>query len=499
MGMKSAVWMLGALCAAFCRVAAAGGVPAQSSDELQDWISTHAVVVRSIDAADDDFRDLEPLIDAIGTARVVQLGEPSHGAGSSFAAKARLIKFLHQRMGFDVVVWESGMYDLLWAQAGLRGGADAVGAAQQGILKIWSAAEQVRPLFEYAKASQASTRPLEMAGFDMQATAKDSADRFASDVRAFVGALRDPRLQRRASALVDRVLAASEDMHAYSHARARKRSELSEAGQTGQVLADSLSAWETGEGSRLRPKKQDLDRLHRASADLLALIERRRAVFEQVHATTHITFMARAISNLRDNGANAYASHGPDRPAGSTGYVPSIEVENRRDAGNADNLRWLIEEGYRGRKLVVWAHNVHVMNAYYADDWRTAYLDPRPRSMKPSGVFLAEWLKDDVYTIAFTAYEGEDGWAVAAKANPVAPAAENTLESRLHRLGKPYLFLDFRALDATPGHPLHTPQSLRFPKYDTNTLADVTQAVDAIFYIDRMAPATAIKATTGDE
>ena len=498
MGMKSAVWMLGAACAAFAWGVAAVAGPAQSSDVLQDWISTHAVAVRSIGATDDDFRDLEPLIDAIGAARVVQLGEPSHGAGSSFAAKVRLIKFLHQRMGFDVVVWESGMYDLPPVQAGLRGDADAVDAAQRGIFKIWSATEQVRPLFEYAKASQSGTQPLEMAGFDMQATAKDSAERFAADLRAFVGALRDPRLLHRASVLVDHALAASEGMHAYGHARGRKHSELSAAGQAGQALADAMAAWETGEGSRLRPKQQDLHRLQQGSAGLLALIERHRAGFEQVHATTQVTFMARAIANLRDNGANAYARNGPDRPAGSTGDVPSIEVENRRDAGNADNLRWLIEEGYRGRKLVVWAHNVHVMNAYYAEDWRNAYLDPRPRSMKPSGVFLAEWLKDDVYTIAFTAYEGEDGWVAAAKASPLAPAAEGTLESRLHRLGKPYLFLDFRALDATPGHPLRAPQSLRFPKYDTNTLADVTQAVDAIFYIDRMAPATAIKATKGE-
>ncbi|MGH9894114.1 MAG: erythromycin esterase family protein, partial [bacterium] len=68
------------------------------------------MTVRSIDPADEDFKDLEPLIKAIGSARVVQLGEPSHGAGSSFAAKARLIKFLHRRMGFDVVAWESGLY-----------------------------------------------------------------------------------------------------------------------------------------------------------------------------------------------------------------------------------------------------------------------------------------------------------------------------------------------------------------------------------------------------
>src|SRR5262245_11525127 len=82
----------------------ASSATAGAADKLQDWMAEHAVSIRSIDVKDDDFSDLEPLMAAIGTSRVVQMGEPSHGAGSAFAAKARLIKFLHQRMGFDVLV-----------------------------------------------------------------------------------------------------------------------------------------------------------------------------------------------------------------------------------------------------------------------------------------------------------------------------------------------------------------------------------------------------------
>jgi hypothetical protein len=131
---------------------------AQLSDEfsaLQKWIKANAIAVRTVDALDEDFSDLEPLANLVANVRVVQLGEPSHGAGTSFAAKVRLIKFLHQRMGFDVLVWESGFYDLERTEAGLRAGDNAVLSAQRGILKIWSASEQCRPLFEYAKESHA--------------------------------------------------------------------------------------------------------------------------------------------------------------------------------------------------------------------------------------------------------------------------------------------------------------------------------------------------------
>src|SRR3569833_49275 len=104
------------LCLLLCE-AANGAAPV---DGLQERIQKDLITVRSIDPADEDFSDLVPLIDKFGTARVVQLGEPGHGAGSSFSAKARLVKFLHERMGFEVLVWESGLYDVgLSAEQGI--------------------------------------------------------------------------------------------------------------------------------------------------------------------------------------------------------------------------------------------------------------------------------------------------------------------------------------------------------------------------------------------
>ena len=443
-------------------MALAASSAAHSSDPLQGWMAEHAVTVRSIDAGDEDFSDLEPLMTAIGSSHVVQMGEPSHGAGSAFAAKVRLIKFLHQRMGFDVLVWESGLYDVRLAQAALRTDEDPVTAARRGILTVWSNAEEVRPLLEYVKASQASTRPIDVAGMDMKPTAARTDDLFIADLRSFAGALPDPALRTRVSALVDRV-----------------------AESYGRVLAPS--------------KKEDLQAFQKAADDLLAALRSHRSSFEAVRGSLEIAFVEHAVANLRGHGTSSYHRRRADRPTGPAANVLDFEEWNRRDALMASNLQWLIKERYAGRKVIVWAHNAHLMNGYFAADWASVHAKAQPGGMKPTGAYIAELLKEDVYSIAVTTYEGEENWANGQMHGAIAPASEGSFESRLHALGKPYVFLDFRAVDGLPKHPMHTPQSMRISgygkptsPYGNDTVPDLTKAYDAVFFIDRMAPATSV-------
>ncbi|HEY1876078.1 MAG TPA: erythromycin esterase family protein, partial [Rhizomicrobium sp.] len=414
---------------------------AQSRDTLQTWLEEHVSPVRAIDATDEDFRDLEPLGDAIGAARVVQLGEPSHGAGSCFAAKARIVKYLHQRRGFDVLIWESGLYDVALAQAGMRGTDDAMTAARRGVFTLWSMAAEVKPLFDYIKASQATARPLDIAGFDMQVTADGSTERFAEDLRAFADQLRESTLRERATALVDNALT--------------MRKHLFNTKFAGQA---------------------DLADLAVAVRELGGLINDRRADFEQVRGPLGTDFMAHAIQNMvADAAFRAEFARAPATTAAR---------ESSRDAANAVNLRWLLEKQYAGRKAVVWAHDVHVMNAYYDSNFRGVHLAAEPGDMKPTGTFIADWLGKQVYTIGMTTFQGEDGFAMGGPATPVPPAPDGSLEARLHAMGHPYAFMDLRTLDRRQS------VSARLPKYDVNTVTDVSRIYGGIFYIDRMARAT---------
>lgn len=420
----------------------AGGASwAAPSGTLQTWLETHAKPVRTIDANDEDFSDLEPLGEAIGDARLVQLGEPSHGAGSCFAAKARIVKFLHRRLGFDVLIWESGMYDVALAQAGMRGADDAMTAARRGVFALWSMAAEVKPLFEYIKASQATPRPLEMAGFDMQVTADGSTARFAEDLRAFTGALRDAGLRERASALAEKALAMREHLFATKFA--------------GQA---------------------DLADLAVAVRELRGLIKDHRADFTQVRGEMGTDFMAHAVQNMAADAA--FRAEFASAPA------TTAARESSRDAANAANLRWLLEQAYAGRKAVVWAHDVHVMNAYYDSDFRGVHLTGQGGDMKPTGIFVADWFGKQVYTIGMTTYQGEDGFAMGGPATQIAPAPDGSLEARLHAMGHAFAFMDLRTLTQTGA------VSVRLPKYDINAIPDVGRIYGGLFYIDRMARAT---------
>src|SRR5438045_4042073 len=43
---------------------------------------------------------------AIGNAKVVMMGEPWHGDGGAIRARAGLIRYLHEQLGFDVLAFE---------------------------------------------------------------------------------------------------------------------------------------------------------------------------------------------------------------------------------------------------------------------------------------------------------------------------------------------------------------------------------------------------------
>jgi erythromycin esterase len=437
------------MCGSAAPEAAAG-----QQDSLGAYLRNSTVAVRSIDPADEDFSDLEPLVRAIGSARIVQLGESSHGAGAQFKAKARLVKFLHQRLGFDVLIWESGLFDVWTVNTALREGADPTRAGQLGVFPIWSSAGEVRPLLEYVQQTASGPRPLEIAGFDMQFSSRDADVRLHDALVAFADAVSNAQLRTRIADLAGRMI------------RDYRELVTMESAMPGD-LARFLSVVDT----------------------LRDVIAENRRPLEAVHSQRDVDFFLHAIANTREYGLTGYENRAADSPKDGPELRALRNGQwNRRDARNATVLLWLAREHYGDRKLIVWAHNGHVMNAFYAADWQSLSHEPQPGGMTPTGVFLRDSLGPAVYTIALTHYDGIDGFAASSTRREIPAAPEGSMERRLHDVGHPFSFVNLRG---APGE-LFSGTSLRLRSpFLSESFADLPRVIDGVFYIHTGEPATA--------
>src|SRR6266404_1193125 len=73
-----------------------------------DWIGKHAVRLQTTEAGH-GFADMKPLKKMIGNARIVSLGEATHGSREFFQLKHRMLEFLATEMGFTIFSIEANM------------------------------------------------------------------------------------------------------------------------------------------------------------------------------------------------------------------------------------------------------------------------------------------------------------------------------------------------------------------------------------------------------
>jgi erythromycin esterase len=149
------------------------GSPPVDSARLESFRDA-LIPVRSIGPTDTDFTDLEPLRERLADVRVLVLGEPSHGDGAAFEARARLIRFLHQELGFNTLAFESGLFTVERALDGATTPAATLDGANAAIFPVWSQSEQAAPALRYAASTTGTSSPLRVVGMDAQLARGDT-------------------------------------------------------------------------------------------------------------------------------------------------------------------------------------------------------------------------------------------------------------------------------------------------------------------------------------
>ncbi|MFG0334280.1 MAG: erythromycin esterase family protein [Maioricimonas sp. JB049] len=393
------------------------------------WLDGVVIPVRTINPRDEDFSDLMPLVEKIGTARVVALGEQTHGDGAAFVAKHRLVRFLHQKMGFDVLAWESGLFDCRQMDAAILAGEATPKAIQKGIFPIWGISGHVKPVIDYAASTIGSGRRLEMAGFDCQFSSGKSDERFPVVITQFFDRI-DPELLREAD-----------------------RERLAAVADGAETDSESTQSF---------------------LASLSERIDEHAVEARQVHNEREIAFTRRILENLRVLDRVRRQPRMPD-PART----------NLRDRMMGENLAWLAREYYPDRKIIVWAASFHLMRNAPAVEVVDGSLDYS--ETVPMGDVAHELLGDDWYSVMFVANRGASGTPFSRKTRTLQAPPVGSLDALLQTKDRPFAFVDLRSLPDE--HPLRETMIAR-PLGYADMRAAWPDIFDGVFYTETMFPST---------
>lgn len=420
--------------------------PPAPADPRVDWLRANAARIRSISPEDRDFSDLQPLKTILGDSRVVLLGEQSHGDGSVFLAKTRLIQFLHEEMGFDVLAFESGLFDCRRAWEALQAGEDPVMAVRRGVFGIWTRSEQVIPLMEYLGRRVRTQRPLEVVGFDSQFTASASGDFLVSDLTEYL----------------------------------RRIGSKTPEGPDWKVFTNLFQSLAEGVYSSEMipvPSPADQERFRSRLRDLRGEIERRAGPRPDWDTLFWLQMTDSIAANLRSEWPR------PDAPEDTD------EGSQARDEQMGRNLIWFANKRYPGRKIIVWAATFHnVRNLRRLDpglgqpDLKKSY-----ESFVPMGEVAHRTLGRQMYSLGFTAATGQAGSVFRAPRALLKPSPDS-LEDLMERAGLENALIDFRN-PPRGGHWLREPLISR-PLGYTEMRGNWSEVLDGMMFIREMTPST---------
>lgn len=249
--------------------------------------------------------DLEGFLAAVHQARVIGLGESTHGTGEFFRLKHRLVELLVRRAGFRVFALEANMLTAARLDAWVQGGPGTVEQAMAGLFTVWHTRE-VRDLLLELRAwnGKHPADPVRVAGVDMQ-DHRSPAD----TLRALISRL-DPGLARTVEERIGEYTA--QPSHAtWSIPDSLRTHWAEQAGLLCATLGEARPGWLAAA---------------RSAGDTLA-----------AHWALQCATLVSQAAELN-----------------RTLYSPD------RDSLMAANLLWALDTLFPGQRAVLWAHDMHV-------------------------------------------------------------------------------------------------------------------------------------------
>jgi erythromycin esterase len=400
-------------------------MPAIAQKLIKDYVIKNAITLKTISPDSTDDEDLEPIGKAIGNAKIVMLGEQDHGDAPTFLAKTRLVKYLHEKKGFNVLAFESDFFALNYGWDNTSKKKPTIDSfILKNIFSVWTTCDACNTLlFKYIPATYTTAAPLTISGFDSQQYLNFSYYNM-------------PRL-------LDSTI------------RAMQLSVTRQSNYTKEILPliDSIKPW-----SFIYPK--DTIGIERSIRYL-------RVIRDQLACKLGPRdFWLYAIDNEISLANEIKKAVKGDK-----------SVDEGRDARMAANLEWLMLNKFKNQKIIVWAADVHVarnikISKYYP------YMNETM-----GGKFIERIANpEDVYTIGFTSYEGMAG-RVGSPGYEIKNRIRNSFETWF-TTEQPYAFVDFKEFNKL--NPGYNESFYATPITHAVGLEQWNHAFDGLFFIKDM-------------
>jgi erythromycin esterase-like protein len=345
--------------------------------------------------------DYDPLLELVGNARVVLLGEASHGTREFYHERARITRRLVEEKQFSAIAVEADWPDayrvnrwVRWA-GNDRTGMGALSNFQRFPRWMWRNRE-VLDFVEWLHAYNERRPPRGRVGF----YGLDLYSLFGS-IEAVIGFLEqvDPEAARRARYRYSCFEDFGEDTQAYGYA--------AEFGLTRSCEDHALQQLLELQGQAARLVQED------GGEDAYFYAEQN----------------ARLVKNAEEYYRTMFR-----------GRISSWNLRDRHMAGTLEALLRHLDRQGGGTKIVVWEHNSHIGDARATamgagGEWNV-------------GQLAREQWGDEAVLIGFSTYEGTvtaaSDWDGPAGRKKVRPALAGSWESMFHQIGEPGFLLPLR-------------------------------------------------------
>ncbi|GGG11877.1 putative hydrolase YbfO [Paenibacillus albidus] len=345
----------------------------------------------------EDYSDLAYLKPLLAGKTVVSLGENFHRVAEYASLKTKMIKYLHEELGFDVIAFESGLGDAEF----INKQSDQLNATEMmkySVLPVWHSKETLE-LFNYIKKSHKTDKPLELAGFDNQFT----SPMLTYGVSDFISTVN----KEYGKAFISFDFEAITEFY---------------------VIMNKYGLHPESEAYK-RGMKQVIQRYVPQYKQYTRYIKERRELFTAAYPADPYLIDV-VLKSLEDRVQFLQNSS----------LVNVQQSYEARDRAMAEHVEWLMKVRYPGKKIILWAHNDHL--AKNTSDIRVLEGGKWINSFTSMGELLHQKLKDKMYVVGFFMNRGKTVSITNMKEFSIGPMPKGSLEQTLLQTGHKNIFVD---------------------------------------------------------